>query len=294
MSGFWDRWQAGIVTRRIWRRFHRFWKWTPEPARHAWLLSLTWGWAATAGVMVLLSLVGQRLDLAGRLVWETPLLEWIDAELPLSFGMAVLLDGFGNPIPLVAIVTFIAVFAVWERRPLHALTFLAAFFCMAVVVLFGWAIWDRPRPTVIMEGVGAPGDGFHSFPSGHMAQSTAVYGMVAALWVRHSRSWLERLIVVAAVTVLLVLIGVGRLRIGAHWPSDIVAGAMLGLFWLSALVFALRRAARVAAGVAGSATPVPEAVQAAPSPTARRLELSPRSVDRIRPSRVPAKRRIPR
>jgi membrane-associated phospholipid phosphatase len=49
------------------------------------------------------------------------------------------------------------------------------------------------------------------------------------------------------------VIGVGRLRIGAHWPSDIVGGAVLGVVWLSALVLSLRHAHVLRQGIVRSA-----------------------------------------
>jgi membrane-associated phospholipid phosphatase len=37
------------------------------------------------------------------------------------------------------------------------------------------------------------------------------------------------------------IVGLGRIRLGAHWPSDVVAGAVVGGFWLWMLVRALRK-----------------------------------------------------
>ncbi|CAN5531289.1 hypothetical protein BH24GEM3_BH24GEM3_21120 [soil metagenome] len=253
-----SHWQAATVLRRILRRFLRTWTRIPEAARHAWLIALAWGWAATGAVMAVVAWTMQRLEDAGRLGWEAPLLEWLERDLPLSFGFALLLDGLSNPVPLVLITVFLALFAAWEGRPLRALSFLAAFFCMALVVFLGWGIWDRARPTVILEGIGSPGAAFQSFPSGHLAQATAVYGMAAYLWFRASRSVAERTLVSLGMVVFLVMLSLGRLRVGAHWPSDVVGGALMGGLWVAALAVALHRAASVSAAAAAAPSPSPQ------------------------------------
>lgn len=231
-----------MVLRRIWRRFDRTWRRTPEAAWRVWLVRLAWGWALTGGVMAALALLTRYLVETGRLAWERSLLSYLGTEFPLSFGFALLLDGLSNPVPLVLLTFALAIFALWAGRPLRALSFLAAFFCMALVVFLGWGLWDRARPTQILEGLGSPGAAFQAFPSGHMAQATAVYGLVAWLWVRASRSPAERLLVGLGAVVFLIALGLGRLRVGAHWPSDVLAGALIGAVWVAALAVALRGA----------------------------------------------------
>ncbi|MFW6202519.1 MAG: phosphatase PAP2 family protein, partial [Gemmatimonadota bacterium] len=98
----------------------------------------------------------------------------------------------------------------------------------------------RARPTIILDGLASPG--FASFPSGHTAKSVALYGLLTWFWIRASGSALERAIALLAFAGIISLVMFGRLRMGVHWPSDIIAGLLLGLVWLSALVLALWRA----------------------------------------------------
>ena len=94
--------------------------------------------------------------------------------------------------------------------------------------------WDRARPDLVAGGVASPG--YHSFPSGHAALSTFVYGFLAWLWARSTHSLAERLFIVLCTAVWITMINVGRLRLGAHWPSDVVAGLMISLPWLTIVV----------------------------------------------------------
>jgi undecaprenyl-diphosphatase len=74
----------------------------------------------------------------------------------------------------------------------------------------------------------APADGY-SFPSGHTLESTVTYGLIAlAAW----RSRLPRAVRRAAVVVAIVLpllIGLSRIALGVHFPSDVVAGWLGGV-----------------------------------------------------------------
>src|SRR6185436_8524286 len=115
-----------------------------------------------------------------------------------------------------------AVVAARHHRPLLALTFPVAYVLQRPLVLLGWWVWNRQRPKWIAGGIAAPE--LHSFPSGHVALMLAVYGLLAYLWARASRSAAERVLVVALLACLLVTVGWARLRLGTHWPSDVLAG----------------------------------------------------------------------
>jgi undecaprenyl-diphosphatase len=75
-----------------------------------------------------------------------------------------------------------------------------------------------------------------SFPSGHSLFSFCFYGVLAGLLADRidSRRWQVLIWTVAAV--LVAAIGLSRIYLGVHYPSDVVAGYLTGTLWVSTMV----------------------------------------------------------
>lgn len=71
-----------------------------------------------------------------------------------------------------------------------------------------------------------------------MVHVTAIYGYLTFLWLRASRRWVERSLALILCAVWIGLVGLARLVLGTHWPSDIIAGGILGLLWAITLAAA--------------------------------------------------------
>ena len=83
----------------------------------------------------------------------------------------------------------------------------------------------RLRPP---DGALVPAPGF-SFPSGHTLNSTVTYGLIALLvWRTNLPAWIRRMVAIALAT-LIVLIGLSRIALGVHYPSDVVGGWLAGV-----------------------------------------------------------------
>lgn len=84
----------------------------------------------------------------------------------------------------------------------------------------------RPRPDLLTHLVFVKTS---SFPSGHTAAATVFYVSLALILGRgrpHVRGWT---IVAVAVAV---GVGLSRVMLGVHWPSDVIGGWAFGLFWV--------------------------------------------------------------
>jgi membrane-associated phospholipid phosphatase len=82
----------------------------------------------------------------------------------------------------------------------------------------------------------------HSFPSGHVAASIAVYGALALLLTAHFRAAWVRIPVWTLVVTIPIFVAWSRMYRGEHHPSDVAAGVLMGLGALGVSLFAARTA----------------------------------------------------
>jgi undecaprenyl-diphosphatase len=75
-----------------------------------------------------------------------------------------------------------------------------------------------------------------SFPSGHSVGAVVLYGMVTYLLWKHLHALWQRVVVIATALLLIGGIGASRVYIGVHYPTDVAAGYLVGLFWLLTVI----------------------------------------------------------
>lgn len=91
----------------------------------------------------------------------------------------------------------------------------------------------RPRPPVDIRLVDAVN---YSFPSGHSTMSMIFYGFLAYLAYKFIKNKILRNVIIVFLCLTILSIGFTRVWLGVHYPSDILGGFSLGLFWLSLFV----------------------------------------------------------
>jgi undecaprenyl-diphosphatase len=94
----------------------------------------------------------------------------------------------------------------------------------------------RPRPSADLVHVAGPLP-MTGFPSGHVATFTAVFGFAAFVAYRRLSPSAARWVPVAIAAVLLGLMIFARIYSGQHWPSDVLAGWLLGMLSVIALAW---------------------------------------------------------
>lgn len=212
----------------------------PHGVWRRWIITLLIGFVPAAGVSMAVTLLAKAYVDRGLQAWDERGVRWVERHSGITFQNAILLESFGNLAYLIPLTLACFVIATRQGRPIVGLSILVSYWVMRLVVLVGWLLWDRARPTLILGGIAAPP--LHSFPSGHVAFALSVYGLLAYLWMQATRSWVERILAAALLLCLLVVVSLARIRLGSHWPSDTIAGGIVGLTWLTVVILSLRRA----------------------------------------------------
>jgi undecaprenyl-diphosphatase len=235
-----DEWAIVHVTRRTIWHIKEGWEDLERGHRKRWFLVLLGGFAAIIALTLVLVWIGQALDRRGLLDWERGFILALDRADPVPFSWAIWLESPGNGVVLWPVVIGAAGVAAWRRRPLAALTILGGFIALDAAILLGWKVWERPRPTLIAGGVASPSGSFSAYPSGHVSQTLVAYGLLISFWIERTRHRGERILAWSILAAVTSMVSLGRLRLGAHWPTDVVSGAIAGLAWLFVLIAALR------------------------------------------------------
>jgi undecaprenyl-diphosphatase len=132
----------------------------------------------------------------------------------------------------VGVLTFITLavagYLLLQKKSRAALVVLIAVIGGLVVSQLLKELFDRPRPELVPHGSYVYTS---SFPSGHAMMSAATYLTLGALLARvHTHRRLKTYFLTLA-AVLSIAVGISRVYLGVHWPTDVLAGWTLGACW---------------------------------------------------------------
>jgi undecaprenyl-diphosphatase len=101
-------------------------------------------------------------------------------------------------------------------------------------------IVQRQRPTPDLVNVFSPLADY-SFPSGHVMLFTVFLGFLLFLVYTLTPRSSMRTCGLCLLAVLIALVGVSRVYLGQHWPSDVIGAYLLGSLWLAVTIFVYRK-----------------------------------------------------
>lgn len=178
---------------------------------------------------VLFGIVDLVVSSRGVVAFDDRVMSWFApyrSDARVSAGM--LLTGLGGTSTLIASVIIASSFLWAHRRRGIVGPMWLAFIGVEIVTTIGKGWVDRARPVfTTIATAHSP-----SFPSGHTTGATVVFGFLAYAIARDLASHRRRFAIGYGATMLILVIGVSRVFLGVHFASDVIAGWLIGIFWL--------------------------------------------------------------
>lgn len=155
--------------------------------------------------------------------------DYSDPLGPLWFEEAVRdVSALGSFVVLALFIIFVMIFLTLIRRYKAALFVLGATVSGALVSHSLKIFFSRPRPDIVSHGTNVL---TYSFPSGHSLLSAVVYMTLGALLTELvTRKRLKSYFLLVGLF-LTFIVGLSRIYLGVHYPSDVIAGWCAGLCW---------------------------------------------------------------
>ncbi|OBQ63272.1 phosphatase PAP2 family protein [Mesorhizobium erdmanii] len=138
------------------------------------------------------------------------------------------ITSLGSPSVLVLITAATIIYLMLIRRPWTALLIFVAVAGGQVLSSLLKVGVDRPRPELVSHLVSETS---LSFPSGHAMLSAVTYLTLGSLAARFLPGRATKIYVLSLAVLTTVLVGVSRIYLGVHWPSDVLAGWCAGFAW---------------------------------------------------------------
>jgi undecaprenyl-diphosphatase len=141
----------------------------------------------------------------------------------------------GNP-PIVVFIGAIILAVLWGRRNYQEAKIFLLNGLGGTILSYGLKlVFSKPRPQLWNSPISETS---YSYPSGHALGAIVLYGflgyLLATTYPKYAR------VFYGIATILIVFIGLSRLYLGVHWPTDIIAGYGVGFLWTNVCITLLK------------------------------------------------------
>lgn len=177
--------------------------------------------------LVLGYIVKYRISLLAG--FDQSITEMIRAPYPHWNAYQLFMTKFGNPLTVILVFLLVSFLLWWKKKRPEMIWLAVNFIAIAgiinpVIKLFVMCV----RPTLEHLVV----EHSYSFPSGHAAGSMILYGTLIFLIPVIIQKKVFRPLIQILLAFIIVSVGISRIYLGVHFPSDILGGFLLSLSWL--------------------------------------------------------------
>lgn len=141
----------------------------------------------------------------------------------------------GNPMMMVTI-TIITFGILWWKRYRQEAKIFGLHALGGAILSYGLKLaFNKSRPQLWEQLINETS---FSYPSGHALGSMVIYGFLAYLLSSHYAKFAK--IIYTCAAILIAAIGLSRLYLGVHWPTDVIAGYGIGYLWVMFSIIMLK------------------------------------------------------
>ncbi|GAA0380031.1 phosphatase PAP2 family protein [Paenibacillus motobuensis] len=167
--------------------------------------------------------------------FDNTIISWVQGQESDSLTKIMkVFTWIGSQLPVIVILLVTLIFLYFVLHHRSELVFL-------IIIVTGSALLnillkqlfrrDRPSLHRLIEETG------FSFPSGHSMAAFSLYGAIVFLVWKHIPYILGRIAVIVVGACLILMIGVSRIYLGVHYPSDVLGGYLISACWLTASIW---------------------------------------------------------
>jgi undecaprenyl-diphosphatase len=194
-------------------------------------ISLLAGLLFAAAIVIVFGLLAREVFLtarAGPLDREITLFVR-GLESPFRNNLAIVLTFFGSHLFIIPATLVVAYVLRAKGHPISALLFFSSvaggFLLNALLKISFQRARPDLWPALVFEHT-------FSFPSGHAAMSTVFYGGLASVVFHQTDRRGPRILAVSGALIAILTIMATRVYLGVHWTTDVIAGFVVGIFWV--------------------------------------------------------------
>lgn len=175
--------------------------------------------------------------------WEAQVLRFVQGLAPPGLHQANLVLGAIGKEPTALVPPMAAVACLWVAKRRHLAGLLAVAASAKALAGVLKVVVDRPRPSGAL-AVGPSDFGGASFPSGHVLGTALLFGFLFYACFSLFPQRRLRLALQGICVAVVALMGVARMELGAHWPTDVLGGYLLAALVLAPLIWLHRSSLR--------------------------------------------------
>lgn len=184
--------------------------------------------AALTLMMLFILITNQTIYLKNIAWFDLPIIHLVQHNtLPMITKLMKKISFIGSDVFLAAASFCIGIYLLYLRQ-FRLLTAFST--CMIFSGIFNFIfknIFERPRPEILRLGKAAG----YSFPSGHAMAGICFYLFLAFMISLAFKKTSHKIITYVIACCFILIIGISRIYLGVHYPSDVLAGYTFGAAW---------------------------------------------------------------